>query len=628
MTTFVKAVYHPTAKAAEFVTDDGRHCIRTGGSLPWRIFNYGDLASPVKNGAPAPKKTEGFIGFAKPEDQDLHFFIFPTYKIGRRDLKKSLRRKYNEKTLAMMVSIYAPPSKNNTEKYINDLSKLSGIGRDERIKDLNDRQLDSLMDGIGRIEGYDADAATRKEIWVNVSHIQATDGTRPISQQELTVRGDGQERIIKSSASGQFPPIVHGKSALEIFQTTISGELKKIGELLPNEAQRINFVSKISEYVGFTAPVKPISSVTVKREPLKYVVKPNDQLGYLAKRFSTTVEQIKKDNRLVKLTIYPGQILFFNGNAPLPVPTQTVKRALKRQIQGPQKPPKTVDTPSTATVQPVLPSPIHHVVPEEERTLIARSKQGAGEPLGLVTTNDKIAPWMQFAIHEAKRHKGANEAVIEGKINYHVEIRDGRKTLVGSLDAWCAAFVNWCLMKSGYPIENAKATGFVDYKAAVARAAGFIHLRGKKSEKGQKYDDVAFVSNPLYYIIEKPVYGAIAIVTNASGHGHHAALVYGKVDENNVCILGGNQSQTIRLDRQNIRPVPAETKMIEVEGKMIKKTTRKAKRDHLVFLLPVAYINPKENSYESLPTVDPSKVNALLGISSANVTHSTRQIHD
>lgn len=621
MTNFVKAIYHPKIKAAEFVTDDGRHCIRSGGSLPWRIFNYGDLVSPVTNGVPSPKKTKGFIGFANPEDSELNFFIFPSYDIGRRELKISLQRKYSEKTLAEMVTKYAPPKDNDTEKYIKDLSQISGIGRDEKIKNLNDQQLEAVMDGIGRIEGYEADAGTRKEIWVDVSHIQATNGTRPVAEQELVVRGKGPDRVIKSNTVGQFPPIVHEEGTLSIFKKTVTGELKKIGELLPNESQRLNFYAKVSEYVGLTAPVKPpapAKTVPVKRQPVRYVVKPNDQLGYLAKRFGTTVAQITKDNQLAKSTIYPGQVLMMNGNATAAMPSLPPEKAVK-----PKPKPAAAATTAATTAKPAAQARPPRVVREEERTVPARSKEGAGPALALIDTGDKVAPWMQFAISEAKRFKGATENVIEKDINYHVEIHDGRKSLVGSDDAWCAAFVNWCLMKAGYPIENAKTTGFVDYKAAVARADGFIHLRGEKA-KGQKYDDIPLVANPLYYVIDKPVYGAIAIVTNSSGHGHHAAVVYGKIDDNNVCILGGNQSQMIRVDWQNIKAVPAVTKMVEVKGKMVSKVVKKAKRDHLVFLLPVAYKNPPTNTYENLPVVDPAKINVLLGIGSAPVTHSIR----
>jgi hypothetical protein len=64
------------------------------------------------------------------------------------------------------------------------------------------------------------------------------------------------------------------------------------------------------------------------------------------------------------------------------------------------------------------------------------------------------APWMEFAIAEAKRWKGAKEDVISQSINYHKEIGVPIHTMVGGTQAWCASFANYCLKKAGYPIVS------------------------------------------------------------------------------------------------------------------------------------------------------------------------------
>jgi len=55
------------------------------------------------------------------------------------------------------------------------------VGENTKIGELTSKQLGAVMDGIEKIEGYHANAETRVEKWVTVSHIQATDGTRPIA---------------------------------------------------------------------------------------------------------------------------------------------------------------------------------------------------------------------------------------------------------------------------------------------------------------------------------------------------------------------------------------------------------------------------------------------------------------
>lgn len=87
MPRFIAATYHAKLKVAEFVTEDGRHLLRAGGTLPWRINNSGDLISPVNSrGEPNPKLTRGYLGFAgvtnKSATQTHHFLSFPTTKQG------------------------------------------------------------------------------------------------------------------------------------------------------------------------------------------------------------------------------------------------------------------------------------------------------------------------------------------------------------------------------------------------------------------------------------------------------------------------------------------------------------------------------------------------------------------
>ena len=603
MTNFVKAIYHSNIKAAEFIADDGRHCIRSGGSLPWRICNAGDLSSPMTDGIPTPKKTKNHIGFAK-TDSGHHFFIFPDYATGRAQLKASILRKYQEKTLSEMVKIYAPSNDgNDTKNYINELSELSGIDRDTRIKNLTDTQLNSLMDGIERLEGYHTNADTRKEIWVDVSHIQATDGIRPLANEEIILLTDGKEVTLKSNTTGHFPAIIHGKSSTIVHHKTIDGEMKSVGELPKDKSQRWSLVTKVSEFFSKTAPVKSPENPITNKQALKYTVLPGDNLGKIAKRFKVSVGRIKQDNHLIKDTILPGQVLGINGTAPVMPAATPAKKTASRSTSH--------EAPKAAALQlkDGASKPPPHAPKAEEKTVAARSKEGKGRPLALIEVEEGVAPWMKYALAEAKRHKGAAEEDIEKEINYHKEIRDGRSTMVGNLNAWCAAFVNWSLMKAGYPIESPKELSFVDRAAAKGRAHGFLQVRGERDNKKQKIEDVGFVINPLYKKINEPVYGAIGIVIYPTGIGHHAGFVYGNIDDNNVCILGGNQGDTISFSTFNIKPIKS-----TIELKNGKKTKRKGNSDGLIFLLPISYHHEKIKGAKEIQTVVVSSLNKAIGI--------------
>lgn len=222
----------------------------------------------------------------------------------------------------------------------------------------------------------------------------------------------------------------------------------------------------------------------------------------------------------------------------------------------------------------------------ESKTVAARTRKGSGEPVALITPDDGVAPWMKYAVAEAKRHKGANEKEIEKTVNYATDVHTGQKTLVGDDHPWCAAFVNWCLMKAGYPIDN---EDFYDHIAAKGRAHGFYEVKGKKLNKKDK--NATTVRNPLYVQIDTPVYGAIAMLANSGEHGHHVGFIYSKEDETKMVLLGGNQGNQI-----NFSPF-----------------LTKGKKDKLMYFLPSAY-QIKSNTSEAIPQKSSAALNKELGI--------------
>lgn len=597
MTTLIKATYHAASKTAQFIADDGRHLLRTGGSLPWRLNNAGNLVSPLVDGKPAPKKTKGFIGFAKAGESQHHFFIFPDYETGRAQLKASLQRKYGDKSLKETIHIYAPSDdNNNTDRYVNDLSKFSGVSASTKISELSLPQLDSVMDGIERIEGYHAKADTRVEKWVTVSHIQATDGTRPIAGEEIVVKSGGKETTLKSNAVGQFPPIVHGKGATEVQHKTADGKLKPLASWPEEKGQHWSLLTTLATYFGVTAPVKPTAKPITKKQPLTYTVKPGDSLSKIAAQFKMSVAQLKQDNRLARDTIMPGQVLGIHCAAPATLAPAKPKTAVPKASTGNNSTAKATPPPSA-----------------DNKTTAARSKNGSGEPLALIEPEDGLTPWMKYAIGEAKRFRGKEENDIEKTINYHKEIKISRSSLTGTDNAWCASFANWCLLQAGYPIQNPKEMLFVDRVAATARAEGFRNLRGAKTKPEQKYEDVPFVDNPLYEKIDDPIYGAIGVVIKPTGHGSHVGFVYGRCGKNEICLLGGNQGQTIKFTAYAEK---------ELEYKVGKKTK---KSNHLEFYLPTAYMNNYKKNKKEIPDCIVEKLNFEIGITTKKkATESTR----
>jgi len=560
MPRFISATYHANIKVAEFICDDGRHLLRCGGTLPWRLNNAGDLMSPVDtNNQPAPKKTKNFVGFAAVPNRKTsklsHFFIFPDYEAGREQLELSVKRLYATKTLPQLVEKYAPPDSNDTAKYTAELLKESGVSADKTVAELTEPELKKVLDTIEKIEGYHNNADSRKEVWVPVSRITATDGARPLADEEVVLRIDGKDTVLKTNDYGQLPPIPHPNGQqIEVLHKQASGELKSVGKISGDNGQHFNLKAWVQRFFAMPGPDKAPDNVPARRATMAYTVQPHDTLSKLAARFKTTADQIKGDNGLKRDVIFAGQQLGIYG--PLPKGAESAP------------PPKRAEPKADPKTKGKAAPPAKHAATQ------ARSKLGTGQPVALIKTDQRMAPWMAVAFREATTYAGIHEKEITKTHNYHrmvghvVELKDkkgkplvgkdgkaqtkmsfnGFSTLDGENNAWCASFVNYCLYDIGYAPGRAHMSTFT------------FGADGK-----------------LFVRVKSPIYGAIRFTPRT--HGGHVCLVYG-VAGGKLVVIGGNQDNRICFELTNS----------DAKGE--------------VFYVPMAYKDFAESTGAVLPEVD------------------------
>ena len=610
MPRLISATYHPNIEVAEFICEDGRHLLRSGGTLPWRINNPGDLTARMVDGVPAPRKAQGYIGFATTRSGRT-FLIFPDEDAGRAELKANLKRKHGGKTIPEAVPGYAPKKENNTEKYTSDLLKTSGIPATRKIGECTDAELEKIMNSIAEIEGYHADADTRKETWVAVSRINATDGSQPLPGTEIILQRGDREEAVKSDAAGRFPPVIHpaDNSAVHVKVTDPkSRKAVTVGTIQGEVGTDFNLLAKFKRWKGVAGSEKINSSTHGQRKPMSYVVQPGDSLWKIAQLYRTSVEAIKEANGLGRDRIYPGEVLLIAGSgktksdsklstAPSTTVTATAKSPAESAAVSPAAPsrPKVVSPPP-----PPVPSGIRSSDSE-------RSKEGEGKVLALINPVPGRAPWMPVAIAEAKLRRGELETTLQNKINYHVEVDDGLKAMDGPSNAWCAAFVNWCLVQAKYPIEN---PGYPNRKVAKARAHGFYEVDGPK-EKSEK--TTPKIRNPLFVELERPIYGAIAMVTSKAGHGNHVGFVYAENDEEKLILLGGNQRSQIRFSPFSKR-LRAPVKVRGKDGRV--EIENAGSSSYLKYFVPVAYYEQakKDLGTPGIEKMNIVSLNLMLGI--------------
>ena len=519
MDKWIKASYDMDLRVATYSDGVGNLMLRSGGPLPWRLNNPGNLRPRLnKEGQPAPKKVTTHIGFAKAKNKsgdESYFLIFPDYETGEKELRNNLRRLHNDKTISQAIHAYAPPHENNSEHYVSVVEKESQLSADRVVGTLSPGEFDRLVGGIVKMEGYDGNQSQdpRKEKRVSVSNVVLSDGARPIGDHPVVIQQGGKKQEVRSSPRGELPPLVHDPKAgpIDILVQEAKGTWKKLLSINPKD-QAKHYLAVLDAYIarGKTDRHPPSNVASSSdRADAQYVVQPGDTLGKIGKIFKVSAEKIKSANNLKDINrIYPGQRLI--------IPTS--KNA----------------TVSTA-VPPPAPKPSPQSTPAP--TTPARSKEGKGNPLAVMVADQKRAPWMEVAVAEAKKWAGYFESqrvFLEKKkkaekkggatpigvipINYHKEVEVGIKNASLGNTAWCASFANYCLKSANYEYELSASSRFP--------------VHSKKFVK-----------------IDSPVYGALVVYKNPKEPKKgHVAFVYSKIEKGDIAVLGGNQGDAITIN--------------------------------------------------------------------------------
>lgn len=131
---------------------------------PWRTNNPGDL-----DYKPWEKKYGAVQGGDYNHDPRQllgghHVAVFPNAQSGRAAHKELLfgeGHPYRSLTIEETIRKYAPPNENDTEGYIARVTKEMGVTRSTRLRDLNSRQQDQMVDAM---EGVESGLVGREQI--------------------------------------------------------------------------------------------------------------------------------------------------------------------------------------------------------------------------------------------------------------------------------------------------------------------------------------------------------------------------------------------------------------------------------------------------------------------------------
>jgi uncharacterized protein (TIGR02594 family) len=143
----------------------------------------------------------------------------------------------------------------------------------------------------------------------------------------------------------------------------------------------------------------------------------------------------------------------------------------------------------------------------------------AGNPTSDVAVSQR-APWISIAENERALGIRRRGGVLSDK---HIKEYASATSMGKTNDsgyAYCAAFVNWCLVRSGYKGDGS------------AMAASFKSW-GRSTKGG------------------KPAYVAVAVIKFPTG-GHHVTFIVGQKGRGRVSTLGGNQGEDHAVSKSSV----------------------------------------------------------------------------
>lgn len=175
---------------------DSSVLVKKDGTLAWRNNNPGNLVC-----GPFSKR-HGAVGCNKDKA------VFPDIETGRKAQTSLLKTKdFQSRTIAKAIEKYAPPEYNPTEKYIQYVTKKTGMSRDKKLGDMTSQEFDKFTEAIRRYEHLTPGTEVRLPNPDKVKHLMHSQrGPSHDSSSDRTLKrvGDTVYRIDKGRIVGSF----------------------------------------------------------------------------------------------------------------------------------------------------------------------------------------------------------------------------------------------------------------------------------------------------------------------------------------------------------------------------------------------------------------------------------------
>ncbi|ECG8517812.1 hypothetical protein DLR11_25125 [Salmonella enterica subsp. salamae] len=501
---FVRIDYYSDSATILYYTHDNRVLKRIHGPRNWRLNNPGNIdysgTTDKQKGRIGKAFIPGWVDKNGVKYAAHTAAVFESYDAGCKAQVDLLRRKYKDCNISEMTHIYAPKKDHNDpDKYAEELLASTGISPTKKFGDMTDDEIEKIAYQMRVKEGYFSTKQYYVEEWVGTTNISVSDGTRSISNYPFKVMLGDKVYNWFTNTVGKLPVIFHtvDEMPIEIKTNNSLGEEEIVYKSIGGEqTKNICLIKNGYQFAASTLPDQP-NPPREKEQPKKitYIVRTEDEsLDSIAIRYDVSTSELAKDNGMKEDDeIYPGQSIFIYDKRGLPV---DASESLPYKSGGPTYP-----VPVYPQISAWPPIKLEKV-----------GGKNSGDAIGLIPVVPDESPWMVVAINELMKFHEADKLIIEDVTDYNSEVTNKKASM--KTQAWCAAFANYCLHNSGYPMW---------VSPTIAR-------------------DVRL--SPDFVRIEKPVWGCIVYLSIS-----HATFFYGyaKNIKGNFIGLGGNQTHTINF---------------------------------------------------------------------------------
>lgn len=449
---FVRATYDQEKKTVHYFDEEGNETLYIGGSFAWRTTNPGNLTKP------SSYVMASAIGYAhRTSKSKVPFIIFPDRATGQRAHQKVLKEVYGDKTIRGMITEYAPPTENNTEGYIDFVTKKTGVSSTDVVGSLSDDKFKAVSAAMEQQEGWVPGIIKPLGKPVQVQMFDKLN--QPFAGQAMQLKGEHGTIDVRTNDNGDLPWIYSGLLGEDVNIQYKRGQddMEHVGRVTTSGTT--NTYAFNAPY--YRVPTRPrLHDNDERPRPSVHIVQSGETLSSIAAKYGVTVDAMVAANGLKDENhIYARQHL----RVPATSDTQSAQETHTDIAPQPA-------SPATATVTKSAPVSVGTTatsVPAAQK-LPLLTKSPAKATAKPVQPNANAA-----SASSANLNPGAAGVVQQHTPNGHPQTVVSSPTLELSGKAWCARYPGSDSLDSLNASFKAKASAFI---GAMDNAGIKVHI--------------------------------------------------------------------------------------------------------------------------------------------------------